>query len=484
MAPLAALLLLPALAAPARAALPTEEDRVPAPGPYCIERAAVPDLANVTDAKWSPDGAALAVVRFERRPSSGPNGYTEDEVLELVDMRTQRVRSLGSIEYGRPAWSPSGRYLSYWGERADFLEVMDRASGEVVAKLTPSMPEYRWVAGDSLVFVEKSTIRAWSGARTPITVARIGDRSIPHYPADDWAWSGDGARFTLTRYDEKEQVPDRFLGSTASGDVEPLDLPGALYTEWAPSGAILLVRYPTRIEVRDLGARTVASLPVARAAIHAWGVDGRTLTVRIPRASDVAGDVYEDVSAVWPSAPRTPTVLPDLVGARGFSPDGRYFSGVVRTDRHDGQLAVFRCFEIARADRRGAPVPVDARLAAVDRGPGRLLRPVAGSVSQFMTPTHSGVDVAAPFGSPIVGADAGIVTKAEWVDVGGLYVCVRHGGGLETCYYHASTFLVTVGQRVARGQPIALVGMSGQTNGPHVHWEAKLDGKPIDPLLR
>src|SRR5438132_1471543 len=113
---------------------PGEEDRVPAPGLNCIERVVVPDLVNVIDAKWSPDGSTLAYVRFERKPSTGPSGYIEDEVLELLDMRTQKVRSLGVIEYGRPAWSPSGRYLAYWGHKADFLEVMDSKTGEVIGR--------------------------------------------------------------------------------------------------------------------------------------------------------------------------------------------------------------------------------------------------------------------------------------------------------------------------------------------------------------
>lgn len=483
MAPLTAVLLV-ALAAPAYAAFPSEDDRVPAPGLSCIERAPVPDLVNVIDAKWSPDGATLALVRFERRPSSGPSGYKEDEVLELLDMRTQAVRSLGTIEYGRPAWSPSGKYLAFWGDKADFLQVMDRRSGEVVAKLTPSMPDYRWTADDTLLYIEKSTIRAWNGARIPATLARIGDTKVPHYPDDDWSWSGDGTRFTLTRYDEKEPVPERFIGTTATADADPVDLPGALLTEWAPAGSVLLIRYSTKIELRDLATGTVASIAIPRGAVHSWGADGRTLMVRTPRPSDTAGDVYEDVSIVWPAAAKATAIVPDVFGVRGFSPDGRYFGGTVRTGRQDDLFAVFHCYEIVRADRPAAPVPIEPRRAKIDDGTARLIRPVAGSISQFLSPTHTGVDVAAPFGSPIVAADAGVVTKTGWVDVGGLHVCVQHAGGLETCYYHASTFLVTPGQRVARGQPIALVGMSGQTNGPHVHWEAKLDGKLIDPLLR
>ena len=476
--------LLLTLTTPAYASFPGYEDTLPAPGLDCIQRVALPDMANVIDAKWSPDGQALALVRFVRRPSAGSSGYLEDEQLEILDMATQKARSLGSIEYGRPAWSPSGYYLAFWGDKADFLQVMDRKTGEIVAKLTPSMPEFRW-QGDTLLYFEKSTIRQWNGSRTPATLSRVGESKVPHYPDDDWNWSGDGTRFTLTRYDQKEIVPDRLIGVTTTGDMDDLELPGALYTEWAPTGSILLVRYAAKIEIRDLVAGTTASIPIARNALYQWGADGRTLFLRTPKASVAAGGAYEEVKAVWPVAGAT-AILPDLFGVRAFSPDGRFFSGTVRTDRHDNEYAVFRCYEIVRGDRAQEPVPVGDRFAKIDGGTGRLLRPVAGPIAQFLSLVHTGIDVAAAFGSPIVAADAGVVTKTGWQEdgEGGIRVCVQHSGGLETCYYHASAILVTVGQRVARGEVIALVGMSGLTRGPHVHWEAKLNGKIIDPLLR
>ena len=474
-----------AFATPAYAAFPSEEDRVPAPGLNCLERVQLPDLVNVIDAKWSPDGADLAIVRFERRPASNTSGYLEDEVLEIVNMRAKRVIDIGTIEYGRPAWSPSGRYLAYWGYKADFLEVMERRTGEVVAKLTPSNPDFHWRGDDTLVFIEKSTIRAWTGGKTPETLGRLGETKVPHYPEDNWDWSGDGTRFTLTRYDQKDAIPERFLGTTASADAEPLDLPGALYTEWAPSGSVLLARYPARLDVRDLVAGTTAQIPIARGAIHQWGPDGRTLMVRSPKPTVAAGDVYEQPKIVWPVASGA-AILPDVFGVRAFSPNGRYFSGTIRTDRHDNLYTVFRCYDIVRGDPKSVPVAFDDRFAKIDGGTGHLIRPVAGSISQFFHPAHTGVDVAAPFGTPVVAADAGVVTKTGWQDdgEGGIRVCVQHAGGLETCYYHVSTILVTVGQRVARGEAIAIVGMSGRTNGPHVHWEAKLNGRVIDPLLR
>src|SRR4029077_15892522 len=69
-----------------------------------------------------------------------------------------------------------------------------------------------------------------------------------------------------------------------------------------------------------------------------------------------------------------------------------------------------------------------------------------------------------------------------WVPVGGFRVCVMHAGGLESCDYHTSLPLVAIGDHVTRGQPVALVGMTGLTTGPHVHWEAKLNGRIVNPL--
>src|SRR5207237_8352034 len=138
------------------------------------------------------------------------------------------------------------RRSSDLGHKADFLEVMDSKTGEVIAKLTPTNPEFHW-QGDTLLYIEKSTIRVWQGGTTAATVGRLGDKTVPRFPEDNWEWSGDGTRFTLTRYDQREVVPDRFLGATASTDAAPIDLPGALYTEWAPNGENLLVRYDPSI---------------------------------------------------------------------------------------------------------------------------------------------------------------------------------------------------------------------------------------------
>ncbi|HEY8197021.1 MAG TPA: M23 family metallopeptidase [Gemmatimonadales bacterium] len=95
---------------------------------------------------------------------------------------------------------------------------------------------------------------------------------------------------------------------------------------------------------------------------------------------------------------------------------------------------------------------------------------------------HEGIDVTAPMGSPIEAPAAGIVTDARWESGYGNTVTIDHGFGIETKFAHASKLLVRTGQRVSRGQRIALVGNSGLATGPHLHYEVHVKGRPVDPL--
>jgi murein DD-endopeptidase MepM/ murein hydrolase activator NlpD len=113
---------------------------------------------------------------------------------------------------------------------------------------------------------------------------------------------------------------------------------------------------------------------------------------------------------------------------------------------------------------------------------GRLSWPVAGVITQYFWWGHTGVDVAAPYGTGLGAGDDGVVTATGWVAVGGLRVCVQHAGDLTVCYYHTSAVYVSVGQQVARGQIIAAIGLTGVTTGPHVHWECKVGNQLVNCL--
>jgi murein DD-endopeptidase MepM/ murein hydrolase activator NlpD len=120
--------------------------------------------------------------------------------------------------------------------------------------------------------------------------------------------------------------------------------------------------------------------------------------------------------------------------------------------------------------------------AALPARTGRLGLPVNGVITQYFWWGHTGVDIAAPYGSRIGASDDGVVVSTGPVPVGGVHVCVQHAEGLQTCYYHTSAVYVSPGQTVARGQLIASIGLTGVTTGPHVHWELKVNGVPQNPL--
>lgn len=94
---------------------------------------------------------------------------------------------------------------------------------------------------------------------------------------------------------------------------------------------------------------------------------------------------------------------------------------------------------------------------------------------------HEGLDFTARKGTPILAAADGIVTKSGPASAYGNLVKLDHGAGLETRYAHASKLLVKSGERVVKGQVIALVGSTGRSTGPHLHYEIRLHGHALDP---
>ncbi len=95
---------------------------------------------------------------------------------------------------------------------------------------------------------------------------------------------------------------------------------------------------------------------------------------------------------------------------------------------------------------------------------------------------HSGIDIAGDYGDPIYAAASGVVIMARYYDGYGYTVIIDHGSGISTLYAHCSRILVRVGQSVLAGQEIAEIGSTGRSTGPHLHFEVRIDGKPVNPL--
>jgi murein DD-endopeptidase MepM/ murein hydrolase activator NlpD len=96
---------------------------------------------------------------------------------------------------------------------------------------------------------------------------------------------------------------------------------------------------------------------------------------------------------------------------------------------------------------------------------------------------HEGIDIAVPSGTPVRASASGTVIHAGWLGGYGNLVVIDHGDGLATAYGHNSALLVAVGQNVSQGETISLSGSTGNSTGPHVHFEVRVNGVPVDPLL-
>ncbi|USI72271.1 M23 family metallopeptidase [Sphingomonas morindae] len=96
---------------------------------------------------------------------------------------------------------------------------------------------------------------------------------------------------------------------------------------------------------------------------------------------------------------------------------------------------------------------------------------------------HAGLDMAAPLGTPVYATADGLVARAEHTSGGyGNLIQLEHGKGLETRYGHLSQILVHSGQRVHRGDLIALMGSTGRSTGSHLHYEVRIDGRAVNPM--
>ncbi len=125
-------------------------------------------------------------------------------------------------------------------------------------------------------------------------------------------------------------------------------------------------------------------------------------------------------------------------------------------------------------------------------GSGQLLWPTAGSVTSgygYRTHPifgderlHTGIDIGAGYGANVVASDAGIVSYAGVMSGYGNVIVVDHGGGLATTYNHLSSFYVGSGESVGRGASIGAVGCTGYCTGPHLHFEVRVNGSPVDPM--
>ena len=142
------------------------------------------------------------------------------------------------------------------------------------------------------------------------------------------------------------------------------------------------------------------------------------------------------------------------------------------------------------ADIVGIPVDISSHFSAGDMpsglpisglrltsGFGMRRHPILGGFR-----AHSGVDLAAPMGTPVRATSSGVISRASWNGGYGLFVSLENGKGVQTRYGHMSRLAVYAGQRVKKGDILGYVGSTGRSTGPHLHYEMRVNGRAVNPL--
>jgi murein DD-endopeptidase MepM/ murein hydrolase activator NlpD len=160
----------------------------------------------------------------------------------------------------------------------------------------------------------------------------------------------------------------------------------------------------------------------------------------------------------------------------------------VRVDRHEleGHLRALEKEEAKITARLASNSGGGGNAGPIRKGSGQLIWPANGPISsgfgQRWGRLHAGVDIPLPNGTPLRAADSGRVAIAGWTGGYGNYTCIQHGGAMSTCYAHQTSIGVSVGQSVSQGQVIGQSGNTGNSTGPHLHFEVRINGSPVDPM--
>jgi peptidoglycan hydrolase-like protein with peptidoglycan-binding domain len=228
------------------------------------------------------------------------------------------------------------------------------------------------------------------------------------------------------------------------------------------------------------GARTTAAVRAAQreAGLVVDGIAG-PLTRAALGARELGGRVLGRGDRGWDV-----TELQFVLAAHGFPPgtfDGDFGAHT------EGAVLRFQRWAGVATDGRAGPETLGALAAAPPAAPIALSSPVDAPVGDRFGPRgvrfHSGLDYAAPAGTPVRAAAAGTVRWSGWLDGGyGIVVTVDHGGGVRTWYAHLERTDVVPGEPVAAGALVGRVGATGSATGPHLHFEVRVRGAAVDPL--
>jgi murein DD-endopeptidase MepM/ murein hydrolase activator NlpD len=227
-----------------------------------------------------------------------------------------------------------------------------------------------------------------------------------------------------------------------------------------------------------------------------FGRQGQRLVTYTVAEGDSLWSIAQTYGIDWAQLlAANPDVNPDAlqIGAQIQVPTAETGAGEERDERlamasRGGQVRreVTTRFTAPAEPPPAPPAPKDDQPAQPAASNTDWIWPVSGGVhtSEFGPRHggfHAGLDIAVPTGTPAVAARAGKVAFAGWDGGYGYCVIIDHGDGFKTRYAHASTLLVTSGQSVSAGDPVIKVGSTGNSTGPHLHFEVIENGKPQNP---
>jgi murein DD-endopeptidase MepM/ murein hydrolase activator NlpD len=221
-------------------------------------------------------------------------------------------------------------------------------------------------------------------------------------------------------------------------------------------------------ELRDQVKRTVARL--------------RTVKDRIEAARDAIAAEEQALASARSAVQQRQSALVSVRASRVAA-----LNKIEKTEEDlDGDVAEIQAeLAVLLGETASAPLPA----GPIRYGSGQFIWPVDGPVvSTFgmrWGSMHEGIDIAVPAGTPIRAAASGVVVLLQSdAESGGYgnFTCLDHGGGLQTCYAHQSSFAATSGQSVSQGDVIGYVGCTGHCFGDHLHFEVRIGGAPTDPL--
>jgi murein DD-endopeptidase MepM/ murein hydrolase activator NlpD len=214
--------------------------------------------------------------------------------------------------------------------------------------------------------------------------------------------------------------------------------------------------------------------------------------VRFARAhtKKLRANVAGEQRVIAARADQARAVRDELVGARNDLGAQRQTKLVALSELSAAERA--EASEIDALQAASAQLAVRIRAAQANNGPPQtpssagLIWPVNGPITSPFGwrwgRMHQGIDIGVPEGTPIHAAAAGTVIYCGWEEGYGNLVVLDNGGNLATAYAHQSAIAVTCGQYVTQGDVIGYVGCTGHCTGPHLHFEVRINGEPVDPL--